>query len=102
MRWPIRSSSQPCREMRSKLWPAHQEPDERPGSIGRSTEPVPAKDRVKAFMEKKHLDIPAFAKMIDASPRTVTSILAGDRVGKRTRVAVAKALGTTPEDLFAD
>jgi hypothetical protein len=53
---------------------------------------LPAKDRVLAFMDKKRLDIPAFAKMINFSKRTVTSVLAGDRVGKQTQIAVAKAL----------
>jgi len=82
--------------------PAHQEPDEKPGSVGSSTEPVPAKDRVKAYMEKNHLDNSAFAKKINASVRTVGSVLAGVRVGKQTRIAVAKELRTTPDDLFPD
>ena len=53
------------------LWPAHQELGERPGSVGSSAEHAPAKDRIRAFMKKKHLHRPAFAKMIDESVRTV-------------------------------
>jgi hypothetical protein len=73
----------------------HREPEEQPGSDERS-----AAERVKAFMEQKSLDIPAFARRIRKSTRTVGSVLAGVPVGKDTRVAVAKALGTTPEELF--
>jgi hypothetical protein len=79
------------------LWPVHQEP------TGSSIpEPVPAKDRIKAFMNEKRLDYPAFAKKINTSVRTVGSVLAGKPVGKSTQIAIAKVLGTTPEDLFAD
>jgi lambda repressor-like predicted transcriptional regulator len=64
--------------------------------------PERAADRVKAFMHKKGLTKRAFAKMIGTSERTVGYVLAGVRVGKETRVLVAKALGTTPEELFRE
>jgi hypothetical protein len=77
-----------------------QQTEDEPGPVERNEETAPAKLRVKAFMEQKALDVPAFAKRIGKSKRTVQSVLAGDHVGKETRVAVAKALGTTPEELF--
>jgi hypothetical protein len=70
-------------------------PDNKTGSDERS-----AAERVKAFMNEKHLDIPAFAKMIGRSVRTVGSVLADAPLGKGTRRAVAEALGTSPEELF--
>ena len=69
-------------------------------SAERSEKNVSAADRVKDFMQKRALKIPEFAKLIGVSERTLGSVLAGAPVGKRTRVAVAKALETTPKELF--
>jgi lambda repressor-like predicted transcriptional regulator len=82
------------------VWATSQQAEDEPRSVDRS-ENVSAADRVKAFMNKKSIRVAAFAKMIGMSERTVASVLAGDPVGKETRIAVAKALGTTPEELFA-
>ena len=53
-------------------------------------------------MDKKSLDVLGFARKIGKSKRTVESVLAGKPVGKDSRVAVAKALGITPEELFRE
>jgi lambda repressor-like predicted transcriptional regulator len=73
-----------------------------PDAAARHLHPERAADRVKAFMHKKGLTKRAFAKMIGTSERTVGYVLAGVRVGKETRVLVAKTLGTTPEELFRE
>jgi hypothetical protein len=86
------------REQPAPVAPADLSPlvaEKKVGSVERS-----AGEQVRAFMNSKGLDKPAFAKMIKMSERTVGSVLADARVGKATRVAVAKALGTTPEELF--
>ena len=72
------------------------------GSSERSEKNVSAADQVKNFMRRKGVTNPAFAKLIGVSERTVGSVLAGDTVGKGTRVAVARALETTPEELFRE
>jgi hypothetical protein len=61
-----------------------------------------AADRVKDFMQRKGLTNLAFAKLIGMSERTVGYVLAGDPIGKGTRVAVANALGITSEELFRE
>jgi lambda repressor-like predicted transcriptional regulator len=83
------------------VWATSQQAEDEPRSVDRS-ENVSAADRVKAFMKEKSIKVAAFAEMIRVSKRTIESVLAGDPVGKETRVAVAKALGTTPEELFRE
>jgi hypothetical protein len=82
------------------LWATFRQTADEPGSVERSKQSFTAADRVQAFMDKKSLKIPEFAEMIGTSQRTVAYVLAGVLVGKGTRAAVAKALGTTPEELF--
>jgi hypothetical protein len=77
------------------LWSWHGDSQAQSNSDERS-----AADRVRAFMKQRGLKNPAFAKLIGMSVRQVGSVLAGAPIGKETKVAVAKALGTTPEELF--
>ena len=82
------------------IW-THPQIEDEPRPVECSEKKLAAKDRVKAFIEKKRLDKLAFAKMTGTSLRTVGSVLAGVRVGKQTQIAIAKALETTPEELFS-
>jgi hypothetical protein len=76
------------------------EDERRPAERGK--ENLSAADRVRDFMRKRKLTVSAFARLIRISDRTVGSVLAGDRVGMASQVAVAKALATTPEELFPE
>jgi hypothetical protein len=93
---PKESGSVVARRAIEGLQNIGREPENKTGSDERS-----AAERVRAFMEQKSLGIPAFAKMIGKSTRTVGYVLAGVPVGKDTRVAVAKALGTLLEVAFS-
>jgi hypothetical protein len=72
-------------------------PEETPSSIK-----LTAGQRVRAFIEEHDLDVPQFAGMIHRSVRQVGYVLADTPVGKKTQAAVAKVLGTTPEELFPE
>ena len=84
------------------VWATSQQAEDEPRSVEPSEKNVSAADRVKAFMDEKSLDVLGFARKIGKSKRTVESVLAGKPVGKDSRVAVAKALGITPEELFRE
>jgi hypothetical protein len=84
------------RERPAPVAPADVSPEEKnPDSAEHS-----AGKQVRDFMASEDLDISAFADMIHRSQRTVGSVLADVPVGNRTKAAVAKVLGTTPEELF--
>jgi hypothetical protein len=79
------------------LWPARRDSEKKPVSVGPT-----AGEKVRDFMEKKDLSNSAFAAMIRRSERIVGDVLADKRVGPKTQAAVAKALGTTREELYGD
>ncbi len=84
------------------VWGASGHVDDEGRSAERCEKNISAADRVRTFMDRKGLTIHQFAVTFGISDRTVASVLAGVPVGKRTRVAVANALGSTPEELFRE
>lgn len=62
----------------------------------------PHHERIKAQLRENGSSMYAIARQLDVQPSTVTIVSQGLRRSRRIEAAIASALNTTPEVLFAD
>ncbi|WP_035348090.1 helix-turn-helix domain-containing protein [Edaphobacter aggregans] len=71
-----------------------------PDQAGRSIKSGPAVARVVAHMHRHALNQEAFAEAAGISSRTLRTILRNQKARRATWVQIAKAMGTTAEELL--